>query len=397
MSEPYVIDLRDPDYWCDPYPTLRTARAQARTAVSHVGEPIVLNADDLETLSTNPAFAQMGVDALDRLGITDGPFRAWRSRTLAAIDGPAHAQLRALVGRAFTPRQVERIRPVTRAHAAELVEAGIERGELDVIDDFARDIPLLAACRFLGIDDDGRHEIDSFLAGTEEGFVDPMTPERRARAEGSIVALYSVVERYIAERRARPTDDLISSIVAAQGESPVDDDDLHALIVNIIGGAVGSTRAGLANSVLLFAQHPHQADLVRNDPTLIRQAIEECLRYHPPFRIGRRKVVADVEAFGLQLRAGSTVFAARQAANRDPARFENPDEFDVTRSEQRHLTFGYGPHFCLGQALARANLQEAIGALLERTSALTLVEAPTRVPFVMDEQLANLRVTLTPR
>ena len=397
MSAPFVIDLRDPDYWRDPYPTLRAARAHGRTAVTHTGEPVVLRADDNELLHTSAAFAQMGVDALDRLGITDGPFREWRARTLAAIDGPAHAQLRALVGRAFTPRQVERVRPVTRARAVELIDAGIERGELDVVADFARDIPLLAACRFLGIDDGSRDEIDSFLAGTEEGFVDPMTPERRARAEGSIVALYGVIAREIAARRSKPTDDLISAIVAAQDGSTVGDDDLHALLVNIVGGAVGSTRAALANSVLLLAEHVDQADAVRRDPDLVRPAVEECLRFHPPFRVGRRKAVADVDAFGLELPAGSTVFAARQAANRDPDRFARPDEFDISRSESRHLTFGYGAHFCLGQALARANLQEAIGALLERSTTIELVSRPERVPFVMDEQLVDLRVKVTPR
>ena len=97
MTEPFVIDLRDPDYWRDPYPKLREARAHGRTAVTHAGEPVVLSADDNELLHTSPAFAQMGVDALDRLGITDGPFREWRARTLAAIDGPGHAQLLSLI------------------------------------------------------------------------------------------------------------------------------------------------------------------------------------------------------------------------------------------------------------------------------------------------------------
>jgi cytochrome P450 len=160
---------------------------------------------------------------------------------------------------------------------------------------------------------------------------------------------------------------------------------------------VGSTRAALANSVLLLAAHPDQADAVRRDPDLLRPAVEECLRFHPPFRVGRRKAVADVEAFDLELPAGSTVFAARQAANRDPERFDRPDVFDIARPESRHLTFGYGPHFCLGQALARANLQEAIAALLERSAAIDVVSQPDRVPFVMDEQLVDLRVKITPQ
>lgn len=208
-------------------------------------------------------------------------------------------------------------------------------------------------------------DIETVLADPEEGFTEPMTPEARQRAESSIVALYAYVKALLAKREADPRDDVISMLAAdgggaaeagagggaeggaGSGSGAIDPDDRLALVVNLIGGAVGSSRAVIVNSVLALVRHPVQADRLRADRALLRGAIEECLRLHPPFRVGRRKTVEPVEAFGLSLPAGSTVFFVRASANRDPARFERPDELDISRPEARHLSFGHGPHFCL--------------------------------------------------
>jgi cytochrome P450 len=392
---PMVVDLGDAAFWQDPYPTWRAARAAHRTAVSPRGEPILLASDDLDLAHSDPVFVQPGLDALHRLGIHDGPFHAWRARTMAAVDGPPHERLRGLVGRAFTPRRVDRMRDGLRAHAHALLDAVEPSGTCDVVADYAHDMPLWLICAFLGLPQEARTEIGGFLAGTEEGFADPMTADRRQRAEDGIVALHAFAERLVAARTEAPGEDLVSDLVAAEARGDVDRDDLLALIVNVIGGAVGSSRSGIANSVLELIRHPEQAAWVRADPARTRPAVEECLRYHPPFRSGRRKVVADVERFGLELAAGSTVFVARQAANRDPARWDDPDRFDVRRPEQRHHSFGYGAHFCLGQALARLDIQIAVDVFLARFPAAALaVDEPRRVPFTADEQLEALPVTL---
>jgi cytochrome P450 len=125
----------------------------------------------------------------------------------------------------------------------------------------------------------------------------------------------------------------------------------------------------------------------------MRQAAEECLRIHPPFRSGRRKVVAAVERFDLPLQPGDTVYVARQAANRDPRRWPDPDRFDVHREERRHLSFGYGAHFCLGQAVARVDLQEALAAFVTHIDRFELVDQnPVRLPHGPDEALERLEV-----
>ena len=196
-----TLPLRSAQFWQDPYPQLDEARFAHRTAVTESGEPVVLGIDDLEAVSAHPALAPLGLDALDRLGITDGPFREWRALSLNAQQGDDHARLRSLVGRAFTPRQVQRVRPLVRAHAARLLDAAAERGEIDVIAGYAHDVPLYSICVFLGIDDGDRDEIQSFMVGTEEGFAWPMTDERKRRANEGIVALYDYVGRLVARRR----------------------------------------------------------------------------------------------------------------------------------------------------------------------------------------------------
>jgi cytochrome P450 len=388
-----MIDLRDASYWVDPYPALERARATGARTVTHTGELALLSADDVELLHTDRHFSTIGLLDLEQLGIKDGPFYEWRSRTLAVQNGPDHERLRSYVGRAFFPAQIRRLRGLVRERTHALLDRFAATGEVELIQAFATDLPLWTMCRFLGVDEADRMEIGSFLTGTEEGFTQQMTPELRRRVEASIVALNEYVADLIARRSREPKDDIVSSLVQLRdsGAGPAEDEML-ALVVNVIGGSVGSTRAALANSMLLFAQFPDQADRLRAQPELARQAVEECLRMHPPFRIARRRVVAPVSAFGRDLGAGDTVFVPRQGVNRDPTRWDRPNEFDIARPERRHLSFGYGAHFCLGQAIARANLQESLPIVLDRLRDIELVKQPKRVPFTMDEQLDGLHI-----
>jgi cytochrome P450 len=389
-----VVDLGDPGFWQDPYPVYAAARAQHRVAHSAAGEVMLLSADDLDLVHTHPAFAQPGLRALERLGMHDGPFYEWRRLTMPAHDGPVHDRLRGAVVRAFTPRRVEPLRTELGEHARAVLRELRDRESFDVVADYADDLPLWLICHFLGLPVDARTEIATFLAGTEAGFVDPLTPEGRRIAEDGIVALYAYVELLIADRVGNPQDDIVSDLLEAEADDRMSRDELVALVVNVLGGAIGSSRAAIANSILLLLSHPEQAVWVRAAyDERLAPAIEECLRYHPPFRTGRKLVVEDNELFGVPLRAGDTVFLARQAANRDPQRWDDPDRFDVTRSPERHSSFGYGPHFCLGQALARLDVQEAVRAFLdELPNARLLTDEPRRVPFTPDEQLEECRV-----
>jgi len=392
-AEPMVLPMRTRAFWQDPYPLFDAAREQCRTAVSESGEAVVLSIDDVEAISAHPLMVPLGLDALNRLGIFDGPFREWRALSLNAREHDDHRRLRRLVGRAFTPMQVQRVRPLARENAHRLLDAVGERGEMDVQLDYARDVPLFTICAFLGIPDADRHEIEALHFGTEEGFGWPMTPERRQRAEDGIVGLYDYTHRLVARRRTDPQDDLVSALVHVEEEGErLTEAELYAMVVNIIGGAIGSSQAAIANAAYLFARNPDEAALLRADPELDRGAVEECLRYAPPFRSSRRKALGALHIAGLDLAEGDAVLMSRQAANRDPARFVDPHRFSIARGDDRHVSFGHGPHFCLGQALARANLTEAIPAMVQRCHDLELVDEPVRVPFDPAEKFESLVV-----
>jgi cytochrome P450 len=394
---PAPIDLTSADYWVDPYPTLRAARAAGRTTVTTGGEIVLLNADDVDTLYLDRHFTVPGVSDLARIGIFDGPFYEWRKQTLAVMEGENHARLRGFVGPAFAPRQMDRLRVIARERAHALIDARTDAGEMEVLNDFAGDLPLWSMCRFIGISDEDRQRIGGFLIGTEEGFTSPMTPERRQRVETAITAHNDYVSELIARQRAEPQDNMVGMLIAKQAEpdGPTDDE-LQSLIVNIIGGSVGSTRAAFANAILEFARHPEQAEIVRRDAGKVQRAVEECLRFHPPFRFGRRVVKEAGSLFGIDLKVGQSIFVPRQAVNRDPSRFDDPDKFDIMRTQRRHLSFSHGAHLCLGHAMARINLQEGLKIFLDRCADVTLVEEPVRVPFVPDEQLKSLRIRFRP-
>ncbi|MCE2390266.1 MAG: cytochrome P450 [Proteobacteria bacterium] len=395
-SGPAVLDLRDPHFWTEPLPLLRAARERGRTALTAGGEPVLLRADDVEFAHADPRFSNPGVANLERLGISDGPFYEWRKRTLAAIEGEGHRRLRSFIGRLFSPRQTARLREAFRAHANSVLDRAAERETLDIVTQYASELPLWGICHFLGIPDTDRERIGAFMVGTEEGFSAAMTPEIRERAERSIEALTEYARKLIRRCAERPGPDALSELVASRRHADgVSDEDFLALIVNLIGGAVGSTRSAISNSVFLLLSHPEQARLVRLDPERARPAVEECLRLSPPFRIGRRVAVDSVTACGLDLSAGDSVLIWRMAANRDPERFERPDEFDIERPIRPHASFGHGAHFCLGQALARVEVQEALTTLLTRFPRAELItREPKRIPFTMDEQIASLSVRL---
>lgn len=393
MTQPAILDLRDAGFWQDPYPQLRVAAQQHRLARTPQGEVMVLRADDVDLVQSHSAFAQPGLVSLERLGVNDGPFFDWRALTMAVHDGERHDRLRASVIRAFTPRRVERLRSALAVHAAEVLQAASAAVTFDVVEEYAGDLPLWLICEFLGLPQSASAELDDLLTGTEEMFADPLTPERRSRAEHGIVALGEYVQQLVDERRHSPREDLVSDLLEAQTAGRLTYEELVSLVVNVLGGAVGSSRAGISNALYELLRHPDQLAYVMADRDRLPAAVEECLRFHPPFRLGRRLVVEANDVLGVLLAPGSSVVIARQAANRDPVRWSDPDAFDVRRKPERHYSFGYGAHFCLGQALARLDIQEAVWTFFTTLPSVALVtDQPRRVPFTADEQLEKLIV-----
>jgi cytochrome P450 len=362
-----------PEVRRDPYPTWRRLRESAPLVrVRLFGGWATGRYAEVERLLRDPCFStdRSAVPVVQRMrrATRRAPdLRNLFDENLLMIDGAHHARLRGLVGKAFTPRRVERLRPRIEAIVDELLDRAAASGAMDVVRDLARPLPGIVIGELLGTPADDR---DRLLEWSEQlvELLDPLSgrdglePPRRATA-----ATAGYFRALLAERRARPRDDLLSAMLAAEeGGESLSEGELIALCTLILAAGHETTVNLIGSAAWLLLRHPDERKRLQDDPGLLPSAVEECLRFEPPVQLTDRAVVAPCELGGVALRPGSIVAAVIAAANRDPERFPDPDRFDVSRTGERHLSFGLGPHFCLGASLARLEAQLALEGLLRR-------------------------------
>jgi cytochrome P450 len=316
-------------------------------------------------------------------------------KVLLFMDGADHARLRRLVSGAFTPRSVERLRPRIAALTSELLRPLTRAGAFDVIDDLAFPLPVTVICELLGIP---THERETFrrLTGDLAAILDrDVTAAQLGRAVGASITFAAVLLPLFEERRRSPQDDLVSALVAAEEAGDrLDVDELLFTVILLLAAGHETTMNLIGNGLLALLRHPDQLGLLRAHPELLPGAVEELLRYDPPVRLTVRTARADTVLEGQVVQAGDQVIAMLDAANRDPAVFERPDELDVTRDAHGHLALGAGAHYCLGASLARAEAQLALAALIALPDLELAVEEPTWRPLVALHGLASLPVTI---
>jgi len=401
MSAP-VIPLHDPEFWQDPYPLLARLREEHRTATTDAGTKAILRFEDCEALLKNGNFENEGLEFLEARGFAPGDaLYEWRRSSLGAQNGAPHARIRSLVARALTHRSVDALRPRIRAHAAALLQRRTEACELDVVADFARRLPFLAIADFLGIDMRDALEVAKRMgSGAVDAFGPSVTPEIRTTANDTFAAMMSFVSELYERRRSQPRDDLLTQLIAAEDRGDrLSHHELVVLFSNIFGGAIETTASVIASGVLELTKHPEAAESLRRDPERWkRSTAEEVLRLRPGFfAIGKRAVRAH-RAFGLEFEAGEPITIPIGAPNRDPRRYADPDRFDPSRDpKQWSLTFSLGDHFCLGQALARCEIQEALAAFVAHCDELELAHEPRWVPRATVNRMEGLPVRFAPR
>ncbi|MEU5987352.1 cytochrome P450 [Spirillospora sp. NPDC047418] len=295
--------------------------------------------------------------------------------TMLAMDPPGHTRLRGLMAKAFTAGRVERLRPRVQEIAGGLLDGIAARGGADLIEDLAVPLPVQVICELLGVPASDRAR---FRAWTAVLTVPALTAEARARRRDAAREFNDYLVEVIAERRARPEDDLVSALIAARdGDAALTEPELLSGIALLLIAGHETTVNLIGNGVLALLQAPDQLDLLRTRPDLLPSAIEELLRYDGPVeRASQRIALADMEIAGTPVPKGAWVHVALGAADRDPAAFDDPDRLDVTRAPKRHVAFGHGLHFCLGAPLACLEGQIAIGGLLARFPDLALAVPP---------------------
>lgn len=328
--------------------------------------------------------------------------RGWpRQATLQRTDPPVHTRYRKLLNRVFTPATVREFTPHIDEIAVELVDRIAEQGGCEFIADFALPLPGIFIAEQLGLD---RADYRRFRRWADAMLALAQRPQMTVEEALEEVEVELEAQHFLAaefeRRRAEPGDDLISMLVHAHGddEEPLTMHELQDLMHQLVTGGFETTTAALSAGMWLLVQHPDQQQLLRERPELMGNFIEEVLRFDAPVQGLWRQTTCPVQVAGVEIPAGAAVMARFGAANRDPRVFDEPDRFDITRSNARnHAAFGFGAHFCVGAALARQEMASSFAALLSRFSSIELAEpltAPVHEPSIFLRPMRRLPITV---
>ncbi|WP_328429385.1 cytochrome P450 family protein [Streptomyces sp. NBC_00443] len=286
-------------------------------------------------------------------------------------DPPKHTHMRHFVTDAFTPRRVEQLRPRLQELADALVDALPAAGPTDLVAGFAAHFPFRVLAEVVGLPAESAARFDRDWGKVVQpvGPTDPGRPLYEARLQG----LQSYIAEVVTHKREHADDDLLSRLVAARDQGELSQEELDSMIFQLLVAGQEPVTNQITTALIALFRHPDQLARLRDDPALMPRAVEELLRHDSAFELTTwRFFDQDSELHGSEIPAGDSVIVSLCAANRDPRRFDDPDALDLDRSPNPHLAFGHGIHFCPGAALARAELQIALGTLLRRLPGLHL-------------------------
>jgi cytochrome P450 len=322
-----------------------------------------------------------------------------RGLTMLTANPPDHTRLRGPVNRAFTPRRVEGLRESITALVDRHLDHILEKGEADVIADLALPLPVGVISALVGVPEEGRRLwMPLLLENLLQDGRDP-TEDELERAEAVFDERDAFFRMLIAEKRARPRDDMLSALVAVRDENGdrLSEEELVATVALLYFAGFVTTTNLIGNGLLALLRNPDEMARLWGDADLVPRAVEEMLRYDGPVPFVVRDVLEPAHVESVVLLPGETVVAMLGAANRDPERFERPDHLDVGRSNNHPLSFGGGIHFCLGAPLARLEGQVVFARMRERLAGIDLlVEEPPRAPGFL-RGVESLPVSVRPR
>jgi cytochrome P450 len=384
----------------DPFPALAAWRESGpvRRVDERLGLPVwvVARYDDVLAALSDPRLSNDPHHARDLTELLRGDFL---SRSMIGADPPEHTRLRRLVSKAFTARRVEGLRPRISQLTETLLDRITPRGRAELIGEFALPLPITVIGELLGVPEADR---DRFRVWTDEMLDRPFDPDTdMALVTAARQRMYGYLADLVDAKRARPADDLLTDLVQATDEGErLDPQELLAMTFLLLIAGYVTTVNLIGNGTLALLRSPDQLDRLRADPSRVPQAVEEVLRFDGPVNPGlTRYALEDLEIGGVRIPRGEMVLLAIAAADRDPARFREPDRFDVDSAAPGHLAFGHGVHYCLGAPLARLEGQVAFTALLERLPDLALAVPEDALQWSAGGVLRGVRelpVTFTP-
>ncbi len=396
-------DLTAPDFARRQHETYRRLREASPVFWSKASAGWIVTTFDLvDEVLTDPArFTSVGaelahIDAAP--GETEEVRTHFASPQLNISDPPDHTRIRRAFGRSFLPREVAGYRDSFRSLARELLEGSSSEAEFDLVNSYAEPLPVQVVAEVMGVPGSLRDLVPDVTLGQRHFFGESPPGERVVdEFSASLTEWRNQLRALLAERLKDPKGDVISRAAQAVTDGKITLDEAIATCLHLIIAGNGTTTALISNTLHLLLTHRDQLETVASDPNLIPNAVEESLRFEAPLPRDRRIATVDTELGGHQIKAGDRVYAVLASANRDPAQFDRPDTFDVTRefTANQHAAFGRGIHFCLGAPVARLETQVAIEVLLEVVPDLELVPgfAPEWHRITTHRALVRLPIT----
>ncbi len=386
----------DPEFLADPYPMYHRLRAEDPVHHSALGFWVLTRYEDGVAALRDPRLAKEALAAF--VAARFGQAVPAMGLSMLDRDPPDHTRLRGLVSKAFTPRVVEGLRPRVQQIVDGLLDAVEAEGSMDLIEEFAYPIPVNVICEMLGVPVEDHERFKGWSLDIARGLdLIWLGPDSEV-GRRSVAARHGLAEYFrglIAQRRAAPRADMLSELIAAEeaGDRLSENELLATCILLLIAGHETTVNL-IGNGTLALLRHPGQLRRLREDPGLIGTAVEELLRYDGPVQRTARIPSEDVTFGSCTIAKGEMVMPFIGAADRDPAQFPEPDRLDIGRSDNRHIAFGWGIHFCLGAPLARLEGQIAINTLLRRFPRLALAtDKPEFRQSLTLRGLASLPVT----
>lgn len=403
-----LLNLQRDEIRANPYPFYEQLRNQDPVHWDEqMGFWVLTRYADIDSLYTDERFsrAQGLMRGFERLPdseqrIVERVYDSF-SKTVFYADPPYHTHLRGLMNHAFTPRRVERLRPYIQETVNELLDAAQNNGEIDIIHDLAYPLPVMVIAELLGLPASDRAR---FKEWSDDLFAILGTVRQKPahlleRAARSLNEMTNYVKDLSRKRRVSPQDDLLTALLSVtederlacprphgsssphsagaviperEASSTLTEEELVSNINILLSTGHETTTHLIGNGILALVEHRDQLERLQARPALLSAAIEEILRYDSPVQITYRSALADAEIRGKLIRRGDLVNSILGSANRDPERFSNPDRFDITRSEGRHLGFGIGIHFCIGAPLVRLEAEVVFETILRRFPNISL-------------------------
>ncbi|HEX5805165.1 MAG TPA: cytochrome P450 [Macromonas sp.] len=376
--------LLDDAYRANPYPTYAELRAAGPLHWSDEffgGAWLLTQHEDIDAVLKDPRFSAVRtggwVTASQHERSEFTPFQQLFARALLFLDPPDHTRLRRLLNAGFRAEALQALAPRIEQIARELLDA-VDHGQpFDFIQAVARPLPVRVISAMMDIP--AEHHANLLLWSDDLadflGAAEPSHDQTR-RAQVSTLAMGRLFEQLATQRRQTPGDDLISRLVEGEANGDIQSQaEMLAQCVMLLFAGHETTRNALGNGLLALLQHPDQWQLLREEPEFLPSAVRELLRFDSPVQYTGRRVVTELELHGQRLKRGDSVVALIGAANRDPSRYEDPDTLDITRREGSSLTFGSGPHVCIGAALTRLETETVLRELMRRWDRLAWLDA----------------------